>query len=329
MECVREARIKVNPKEAEGSYHCWTRTVNKEHLFGVVAKEVLRRQIWQVADYCGIEVVTHTVMSNHFHVTIRVPREQPVADAELLRRYRVLYPKPTARQVAQFKAIEALLAENGPEAVKWRQRQLRLMGDISQYMKLLKQRFSIWFNKTHDRIGTLWAERFGSTLIEPGFLLTMVAYIDLNCVRAGMVTDPKEYRFCGYAEAVAGNLAAQKGLRSVVGGRDWEEAQAGYRQVLFGTGGSPRSNAASIPREEVQRVLAQGGKLALATILRCRVRYFSGGGVLGSRAYVLEQQAACRRKTGQRQGTGPHELPPCTDWGDVTTLRKLRKRTIG
>ena len=52
------------------------------------------------------------------------------------------------------------------------------------------------FNQSHDRFGTLWAERFKSTLVEPAERLcqTMAAYIDLDCVRAGLVTDPKEYR---------------------------------------------------------------------------------------------------------------------------------------
>ena len=39
----------------------------------------------------------------------------------------------------------------------------------------------------------------------------MAAYIDLNPVRAGLVEDPKNYRFCGYAEAVVGHAAARRG----------------------------------------------------------------------------------------------------------------------
>ncbi len=34
------------------------------------------------------------------------------------------------------------------------------MGDVSAFMKELKQRFSRWYNKTMGRFGTLWAERF-------------------------------------------------------------------------------------------------------------------------------------------------------------------------
>lgn len=60
---------------------------------------------------------------------------------------------------------------------------------------------------------TLWAERFKSVLVE-GFgnaLETVAAYIDLNPVWAGIVEDPKDYRFCGYAEAVAKEVKALTG----------------------------------------------------------------------------------------------------------------------
>jgi len=56
-----------------GVYHCMTRTVNGERLFGDREKEVMRKMIWQVADFSGVEVLTYCVMANHFHVLVRVP----------------------------------------------------------------------------------------------------------------------------------------------------------------------------------------------------------------------------------------------------------------
>ena len=65
-------------------YHCMTRTVNKEMLFGDVAKELLRRMIWQAADFSGVDVLSYCVMNNHFLVLVRVPdgREVEVGDWE-------------------------------------------------------------------------------------------------------------------------------------------------------------------------------------------------------------------------------------------------------
>ncbi|MSU48090.1 MAG: transposase [Opitutus sp.] len=328
---MRQARIKIPAVESEAAYHCITRTVNGERLFDDVAKEILRRQIWQVADYCGVQIATFVILSNHFHILVNVPQQAPVSDTELLRRYKVLYPKPTMYQNARLAVVEAELATNGPEAVAWRQRQLALMGDVSQFMKLVKQRFSIWFNKSHGRFGTLWAERFKSLLVETDDRVrqTMAVYIDLNCVRAGIVTDPKEYRFCGYAEAVAGNASAQAGICSVTGGRAWDEAQAHYRELLFGTGAGARDGVATISAADLQRVIDEDGRLPLATVLRCRLRYFTDGAVLGSRAFVEVQLARYRQRTGRRERTSPRALPNWTDFGDLATLRALRQRAFG
>lgn len=51
--CMRRARIKVAAADGEAVYHVMTRTVNGEFLIDDVGKEVLRKQLWQVADYCG------------------------------------------------------------------------------------------------------------------------------------------------------------------------------------------------------------------------------------------------------------------------------------
>lgn len=330
---MRTARIKVAAEDGEALYHCMTRTVNGERLFDDRAKEVLRKQLWQVADYCGVQIITYVILSNHFHVLLQVPRRAAVSDDELLRRHRVLYPKPTQYQQAHHEVLANLLKSTPDcnDAVAWRTRQLALMGDVSQFMKLVKQRFAFWFNRTHNRYGTLWAERFKSVLVEGnGRVLTaMSAYIDLNAVRAGLAGDPKDYRFCGYAEAVAGNVSAQRGLARVIEARGWRSVQAGYRQVLFGTGAGPREQAGTIPPEELQKVLEAKGSLPLHTVLRCRVRYFTDGAVLGSRAFVAAHLAAYRRTQGRRQRTAPRPLPALTDWGDLNALRGLRKNTFG
>ncbi|MEI6106323.1 MAG: transposase [Opitutae bacterium] len=328
---MRQPRIKVDPATDQAVYHCMTRVVNKERLFDDTAREVLRRQLWLVAEYCGIEVLTYAILSNHFHVLVKVPRQTVVPDDELLRRYQLLYPKPTRYQVARLSVIRSQLASNGSEAVGWRRRQLSLMGDVSQYMKLVKQRFSIWFNQSHGRIGTLWCERFKSVLVEPqgDALRIMAAYIDLNLVRAGLTPDPKDGRFCGYAEAVAGSEQARRGIMVVTGLTDWNDAQPTYRQLLFGQGAQVREHKHAITYEDFQRVLRDGGKLPLADVLRCRVRYFSDGAALGSQAFIAIHLARYRYRTGRRERTTPHLLPAFTDWGDLATLRGLRRCALG
>ncbi|MFA5265951.1 MAG: transposase, partial [Opitutaceae bacterium] len=215
---MRIPRFVMSSEEGEAIYHCMSRTVNGERLFAEDDREMLRRMLWNVAEFCGVEVVTYTIMPNHFHVLVRVPKKGKISDKELLRRYRLLHPRRNKYQTAALEVIEKQLAEDAPEGVAWRERMMKLMCDLSQFMKLFKQRVSIWYNRTHGRFGPLWSERFKSVLVEDGeALLTMAAYIDLNCVKARLATDPKDYRFCGYSEAVAGRTKARRGLSGVFG----------------------------------------------------------------------------------------------------------------
>jgi hypothetical protein len=78
-------------------------------------------------------------------------------------------------------------------------------------------RFTKWYNWRKHRDGCLWAQKFRSVLVEGGLAArTVAAYIDLNPVRAGIVEDPKDYRWSGYGEAVAGLRRAREGLRLLV-----------------------------------------------------------------------------------------------------------------
>jgi hypothetical protein len=227
--------------------------------------------------------------------------------------------------------IEDWLTTNTQEGEAWRQRMLRQMGDVSAFMKLFKQRYSIWFNRSHGRCGPLWCDRFKSVLCEGSgeVLRTMALYIDLNSVRAHLVADPKDYRFCGYSEAVAGSALARDGLATVCGGNSWGEVQSIYRRYLFGEGSGPRQSGARIPLEDFKKVVAAGGRLPLADVLRCRVKYFTEGAVLGSKAFVEVHLAAYRLRTGWRRSTPARTLSEVSGGGELAVLRSVRSPAIG
>lgn len=293
------------------------------------SREVLRRMIWRVAEFCGVEVITYAILPNHFHVLLRIPEKTQVTDEELLRRYLLLHPKPSPYLPARPEVIAGWLRENSAEGQEWRARQIALMCDLSAYMKLLKQRFTTWYNSIYQRFGTLWAERFKSVLVEYDrkTLATLAAYIDLNAVRKGLTDDPKDYRFCGYAEAVAGSAPAQRALRIVCPTGSWRQALAGYRELLYGTGDTPRERGKSLNPDAVKSVLANGGRLPVATLLRCRWHYFSNGSVLGQRIFVDDIRRRITRTTRNRLTRAPtSRASPSTPWGDWCTLHPTRRR---
>jgi putative transposase len=309
---LRGIRIKESSDEGLGIYHVRSKTVNGEWLFEDLEREVFGKILRQVADFTGTEVITWTMLSNHLHLVPLIPRRVAIDDEELLRRYAVLYPRPTRYRRESIEVLRAQLAENGPVGQARRKQLLALMYDLSQFMKLLKQRFTIWFNKTHNRFGPLWSDRFASELLEAGEAVrNVVAYVDLNCVRAGIVKDPAHYRFCGYAEAVAGVAVARKGLMSLelAPGGDWAATQAAYRMLLFSVGSGAREHGAVISTEAHQEVINNGGQLPLTARWSCRVRHFSAGAVLGSRIFVEEQLTRYRKRHGPCPRTRPRPSP--------------------
>ena len=296
-----------------------SRTVNGEKWFGRTEKEYLRKLIWQVAEFSGVRVVTYAVLDNHFHVLAEVPPERVVSDEEIVRRFAVLYPETTPWQPLTAEALAKLLAENDVQGQELREELLRRMHDVSWLMKTVKQRFAIWFNKTRKRFGPVWAERFKSVLVEGDVkaLRTVAAYIDLNGVRAGLADDPKDYRFCGYAEAVVGHPAAREGLAVLACG-----GLAGYRQSLFGIGAAPKEGKAGIDPAAAARVIDEdGGGLSMPAVLRSRCHYLSDSLVIGSRKFISEalKPLASRRKR-------PIQPQPMegADWEGLNVFPKMR-----
>jgi putative transposase len=77
---------------------------------------------------------------------------------------------------------------------------------ISKLMQYLGRLYVRRFNYTYARSGGLFEDRFKSSLVqgEP-YLITCLRYIELNPVRAGMVSDPGNYRWSSYGAHAFGD----------------------------------------------------------------------------------------------------------------------------
>jgi putative transposase len=342
---MRMARLKAPEGHPVAYYHCVSRVVNREFVFGPVEREQFVSLLREYEAFCGVRVLTYCVLSNHFHVLVEVPEKprEPLKVEELIRKLEGLsgtaLTAATARQrIEMFRAAKDAAGER-----EFCERVCASMWDVSAFMKLLKQRFTQWFNRHKGRKGTLWEERFRSVLVEGTgeALATMAAYIDLNPVRAGLVEDPKEYRWCGYAEAVAGNRRAQRAVRAVVaGGERREEEQyklwaalEKYRVWLFGQGeeregttemGAPLRKG--FQREDVLAVVAARGRLAVEDYLRLKVRYFADGAVLGTRSFVDRIFTAWRDRFGAQRKNGARRLQGLQP--ELFALRDLKLRVL-
>ncbi len=303
---MRTSRMKVEGEAAV--YHCISRIVGGDFLIDDQGKERFRQLMWRQAAFCGVQIITYCVMSNHVHILLRVPVQPELSDKELLNRASHLYdPKRTE----WLKEAHALLSERKAIDTSLRDRLLARMGDLSVFMKELKHRFTNWHNRRHKRFGTLWAQRFRSLLVEddPYYIGLMAAYIDLNPVRADLVSDPKDYRFCGYAEALAGGKMARRGIQAFARGKSWRAMAADYRTQLFVTSGeSGRSDKVVLSRDEIKKVVDEGGKLSTPELLRLRIRYLTDGAALGSQSFIAKIFETFRDRFSDKRQTGPRPV---------------------
>jgi len=299
-------------------------------------KEIFRGMMRRAETFCGVRILTYAVMSNHFHLLVEVPERGEVDEAELVRRMTVLYGQShvsnVLRQWAEWKRMGAAYL------IEEQQNRLRLrMGDVSAFVKTLKQRYSMSYNGRYGRTGTLWEDRFKSVLVENSedAKAAVAAYIDLNPVRAEIVSDPKDYRWSGYGEAFAGGKQARTGLIAVHNSR-WLEQPGGWRRVasryrvLLYTAGEEKHAAyggqvvrPGLAKAEVDRVIENGGKLTLQQALRCRVRYFTDGMAVGGKAFVNKVFERNQRFFGPKRKDGARKMR-FADWGGLRVARALR-----
>jgi putative transposase len=328
--------------------------VDRRFVFGDAEREQFRMFMRMQENFSGCRVLSYCVMSNHFHVLLEVP-PMPVggiSDELLLKRLSAIQTEAFVAGVAK-EIAEARKAGREELATEIHGRFTYRMHSLSEFMKTLLQRFTRWFNRTHKRSGTLWEERYKSVIVESGVAArTMAAYIDLNPVRAGMVADPAEYRWSSYGEAVGGGpkgngKKAREGLvRACMShcgtgfeSEKWKEVSRVYRRTM-GLALGRKSGRAEVEKGVVRPQLNTAEALesedngtvlpdlGMAAMLRSRVRYFTDGAVIGSKAFVNEVFSGARgrftakRRDGARRMRGSGAAAAGTLW----SMRDLRVR---
>jgi putative transposase len=295
------------------------------------AMEAMRQIMRSQAAFAGMEVLTYCFMSNHFHIFVRLdPKEtEQLDDAGLVRRFRALYgSKKCASLGLEADDLEVILKNNRDSAEGIRRRLKARMGDVSVFMREVKTRFTFWYNEKHGTVGTFWAERFRSVVVEADMEAQrmVAAYIDLNPVRAGLVENAAEYGFSGFGEACGGGSAARRGIARIEGQMVWStKLHERYRSRLCSRMGpgvrSSRRNQRSADTakgKEMPRAGATEGSGLLS-----KIRAFSEGWVVGSLAWV-ENFSAAKGWLGYQKGKKVQSVAPNggTDLAKVTTIVK-------
>jgi len=343
-------------------FHVISRVVERRYAFETEEKEKFRTLMRMQEKFTGCRVVSYCLMCNHFHILIEVPAmaETGLSDTELLKRLSAIYDEAfvagVAHELAEARKADCVSETVRDEAVAAiHTRFTYRMHDLGEFMKGLLQRFTQWFNRKHSRTGHLWEDRFKSVIVEDGAAAkTIAAYIDLNPVRAGMVKDPADYRWSSYGEAIGGGAkgngkTARAGLVRALRAHKGSGADAAlwtndvsreYRKLLMaGAVGKSETKSAGRGKTTV-KVLRKGvsktdaakgqgedGDIPLGKMLRCRIRYFTDGAVIGSRAFVDEAFVAARECFGPKRKSGARKMKgdAAVAAAEVWSMRDLRK----
>ena len=198
-------------------YHCISRCVRRAFLCGVDAlsgKSYQHRREWveqqllaQSRAFC-VDVVGYAIMSNHYHVIVKVNLEQAASlSAEaILTRWQQLYRLNPL--MVRFKAGN-VLTDAEKVIVDMKIARMRdILINISRFMGYLNERIARKANVEDDCKGRFWEGRFLSqALLDETALLQCLAYVELNPVRAGLSHDPMQSEYTSIKRRLAGNCS--------------------------------------------------------------------------------------------------------------------------
>ena len=246
-------------------YHVMSRTALDGFVLQDMEKEYLLYLIKHLSTVYFSEILGFCIMDNHFHLVIRMLPGDQFSDREIAKRYQRYYTKKYKNHTIHPGQIP-LYRE------KW--------SCLSCLIKEIKQRFSCYYNKLHNRIGYFWGDRFKGVLVEEGHtLINCLACVELNPVRAALVNKPEEYRWCSLGYHIQTNnrnnlLVLDFGLEDS-GLKSSQDRLRAYQKYVYAKGDIIAEDAINFgnTRESVNR-------------FKYRCRYFTDSGIIGTKTFV-------------------------------------------
>ena len=203
-------------------YHITSRCVRRAFLCGIdhySGRSYEHRRQWVVdrirllSSLFAIDVCAYAVMSNHYHLVLKVCPEQlhGLSDDDIMDRWCALFKGPLLvqnyRSGENLKPFERAAVS---DIVKvWRSR----LSSISWFMRCLNQPIAHQANREDQCTGKFWESRFTSQALKSEeALLSCLAYVDLNPVRAGMADTPEQSEYTSIRERLQPEFSLQQAI---------------------------------------------------------------------------------------------------------------------
>jgi REP element-mobilizing transposase RayT len=195
-------RSEIVSLDATSVYHVVSRCVRRHFLCGVDSlsgkdfshrREWIRKRIFELAEIFAIDVCSYAVMSNHCHLVVCIQKDQALSwsDREVAERWcRLFGGDSRVRSFAEGSVVPETHRAFVTSRIKvYRER----LYNLSWFMRCLNEPIARMANAEDKVTGRFWEGRFKSqALLDEGAVLAVMAYVDLNPIRAAMAKTPEE-----------------------------------------------------------------------------------------------------------------------------------------
>ena len=192
----------INPEG--GVYHVCSRCVRRAWLCGTDEltgynfdhrRDWLEQRILKLADVFAIDLYGYAVMSNHYHIVLRVDPAKVArwSNEEVAERWQFVCPSYSKLEDRKLRELhKRALLEDTERVLELRQR----LASLSWFMRFINDPLARLANNEDNCTGRFWEGRFKSQqLLDENAILAAMVYVDLNPVRADIANDVTEAKY--------------------------------------------------------------------------------------------------------------------------------------
>jgi len=257
-------------------YHVMSRTALDGFPLGDIEKDFMLDLIRRYSSLYFAEILGVCIMGNHFHLLVKTLPEYKFTDQNIKKRYVGFYGDERVFTDGLIPSLRAKLSS------------------LSEFVREIKVGFARYYNKGHNRRGYFWGDRFKSVIVDKGeTLINCLAYIDLNPLRASIVSRPEDYRWNSLGYHVQTNnrdnfLSTDFGLKEF-NVRSEKERVRRYRRYVYEAGAvnRPEKGKTKVIGDRIlEKERKREFELSRNNRFRYRTRYFTDSGIIGSKEFV-------------------------------------------
>ncbi|MEX2469588.1 MAG: transposase [Pseudohongiellaceae bacterium] len=205
-----QARYRLVDTQTTPYYHCVSRCVRRAFLCGFDRstgknfdhrKQWIRDRVKHLSSVFAIDVCAYAIMSNHYHLVLHVDTEAPGqwSAEEVIERWLKLFKGPPV--VRKHRAKEPLTLVEQDALASWIEVWRDRLGDLSWYKRCLNEVIARMANAEDNCSGRFWEGRFRSqALLDEAALISCMAYVDLNPIRASLCKTLESSEFTSIQE---------------------------------------------------------------------------------------------------------------------------------